>query len=139
MLTAPSLAESAALPRAYVINLANAGDRRAVVTEAEGTKQAAITVAEGQKQSSILSAEGQRQSAILRSEGYAQALRQVSEAAAGLDPNTMTLQYLDTLNKLGDSPATKFVVPAELTGLLNGIAHPLRQAITTNGTVPDHD
>jgi regulator of protease activity HflC (stomatin/prohibitin superfamily) len=112
--------------------------RRAVVTEAEGTKQAAITVAEGEKQSAILSAEGQRQSAILRSEGYAQALRQVSAAAAGLDPNTMTLQYLDTLNKLGDSPATKFVVPAELTGLLNGIAHPLQQAIG-NGTAPDHE
>ena len=30
----------------------------------------------------------------------------------------MTLQYFDALKKLGASPATKFVVPMELSGLL---------------------
>jgi regulator of protease activity HflC (stomatin/prohibitin superfamily) len=109
--------------------------RRAVVTEAEGTKQAAITVAEGQKQSSILSAEGDRQSAILQAQGYALALSQISQAAEGLDPNTMTLQYLDALKKLGASPATKFVVPMELTGLLSGLTAPLQRSLgeSTNG------
>jgi regulator of protease activity HflC (stomatin/prohibitin superfamily) len=97
--------------------------RRAVVTEAEGTKQAAITVAEGRKQSSILSAE---------------ALSQISEAAECLDPNTMTLQYLDALKKLGDSPATKFVVPMELTGLLSGLTGPLQRSLgeSTNAALP---
>jgi hypothetical protein len=33
----------------------------------------------------------------------------------------MTLQYLDTLKQIGASPSTKFVVPAELTGLLTGL------------------
>jgi len=96
--------------------------RRAVVTEAEGTKQAAITVAEGQKQSAILAAEGDRQAAIVQAEGYASALAQIYQAARGLDPNTMTLQYLDALKKLGASPATKFVVPLELSQLLGGMA-----------------
>jgi regulator of protease activity HflC (stomatin/prohibitin superfamily) len=107
--------------------------RRAMVTEADGTKEAAITVAEGAKQSSILSAEGERQSAILRAEGLALALQRISDAASGLDANTMTLQYLETLNKLGASAATKFVIPTELVGLLSGITQPLQHPLN-NGT-----
>jgi regulator of protease activity HflC (stomatin/prohibitin superfamily) len=108
--------------------------RRAVVTEAEGTKQAAITVAEGQKQSAILAAEGDRQSAIVQAEGFALALKQIQASASSLDPNTMTLQYFDALKKLGASPATKFVVPMELTQLLNGLAGGLGQSLAgSNG------
>ena len=111
--------------------------RRAVVTESEGTKQAAITVAEGQKQSSILAAEGQRQSAILQAEGLALALEKISGSAEGLDANTMTLQYLDALKKLGGSPATKFVVPMELTGLLSGLIGPVQQSLGQGDRRPD--
>jgi regulator of protease activity HflC (stomatin/prohibitin superfamily) len=111
--------------------------RRAVVTEAEGTKQAAITVAEGQKQSSILAAEGDRQARVLQAEGYSLALRQVFQIAQDLDSNTMTLQYLDALKQLGASPSTKFVVPVELAGMLNGLTTNVREAIG-NGKV-DHD
>ncbi|MDQ2754280.1 MAG: SPFH/Band 7/PHB domain protein [Actinomycetota bacterium] len=103
--------------------------RRAVVTEAEGTKQAAITVAEGEKQSAILAAEGDRQSAIVQAEGYASALIQIYQSAHGLDANTMTLQYLDTLKTLGDSPATKFVVPVELAGLVAGMTSSIRRSL----------
>lgn len=92
--------------------------RRAVVTEAEGSKQAAITVAEGNQQSAILNAEGERQAAILRAEGFALALTKIYEAAQGLDANTMSLQYLETLKEIGSSPSTKFVLPMELTSLL---------------------
>jgi regulator of protease activity HflC (stomatin/prohibitin superfamily) len=92
--------------------------RRAVVTEAEGKKQAAITVAEGDKQSAILRAEGDRQSRILAAEGYSQALQTIFNAAKGVDPKTMALQYLDALKSLGASPATKFVFPMEFTNLL---------------------
>ena len=95
--------------------------RRALVTEAEGQKQASVTVAEGQKQSSILQAEGDRQSAELRAQGFAAALRRIIEVSDDIDPNTMTLQYLETLKQIGASPSTKFVVPAELTSLLAGI------------------
>jgi regulator of protease activity HflC (stomatin/prohibitin superfamily) len=95
--------------------------RRAVVTEADGTKEAAVTVAEGDKSANILKAEGERQSAILRAEGFALALQTVFEAARGVDEKTMGLQYLEALKALGASPATKFVVPLEFTGLMAGI------------------
>ncbi len=95
--------------------------RRAAVTEAEGQKQAAVTLAEGTKSAAILAAEGERQSAILRAEGLASALEQILKVAKGLDPNTMQLQYLDTLKQVGSSPSTKIVVPMELGNLLNGI------------------
>jgi regulator of protease activity HflC (stomatin/prohibitin superfamily) len=113
--------------------------RRAVVLEADGTKQAAITVAEGNKasailnaegakQSAILSAEGERQAAILRAEGFALALQRIFETAQGVDTNTMTLQYLDTLKQIGGSSSSKIVVPMELAGLAGGIVALAEQA-----------
>jgi regulator of protease activity HflC (stomatin/prohibitin superfamily) len=95
--------------------------RRAIVTEAEGQKQAAITVAEGNKQSAILNAEGDRQAAILRAEGFALALTTIYESARSVDAKTMSLQYLEALKRIGDSPSTKFVIPMEFTNLLSGI------------------
>ena len=94
--------------------------RRSVVLEADGTRQANITVAEGEKQAAILRAEGERQAAILRAEGFNQALKQIFEAAKGIDDRTMTLQYLDALKALGASPSSKFVFPLEFTRLLSG-------------------
>jgi regulator of protease activity HflC (stomatin/prohibitin superfamily) len=95
--------------------------RRAVVTEAEGAKQAAVTVAEGEKQAAILTAEGDRQAAILRAEGFSLALSKIFEVAKTLDANTMSLQYLEALKQIGNSPATKLVVPMELTSLLSKV------------------
>ncbi len=95
--------------------------RRAVVTEAEGSKQAAVTVAEGEKQAAILTAEGDRQAAILRAEGFSLALSKIFEVAKTIDANTMSLQYLEALKQIGSSPATKLVVPMELTGLLSKV------------------
>ena len=96
-------------------------NRRAMVTEADGKREAAIKVAEGEKQSAILRAEGDRQSAILRAEGFSLALDKIFQVAQGVDANTMSLQYLDTLKQLGASPATKFIFPLEFTSLLKPI------------------
>jgi regulator of protease activity HflC (stomatin/prohibitin superfamily) len=104
-------------------------DRRATVTEADGHREAAITVAEGQKQSEILKAEGDRQAQILRAEaareaqlleaeGFANALEKISTIAKAVDTQTMSLQYLETLKSLGDSPSTKFIFPMEFTSLI---------------------
>ena len=95
--------------------------RRALVTEAEGDQQAAILRAEGGKQANILNAEGDRQAAALRAEGFAVALRTVFETARQVDSKTMGLQYLEALKVLGAAPSTKFVLPLELTGMLQGI------------------
>lgn len=92
--------------------------RRAMVTAAEGDRTAKITVADGEKQSAILKAEGDKQSAVLRAEGYALALGKIFEVAKGLDPNTMSLQYLETLKSLGAGPASKFIFPMEFASFL---------------------
>ncbi|MDQ2964530.1 MAG: SPFH domain-containing protein [Chloroflexota bacterium] len=95
--------------------------RRAVIIESEGARQSAINVAEGQKQSEILKAEGERQAAILRAEGFSQALERIFSAAHLVDEKTMALQYLEALKALGASPATKFIIPAEFTRLIEPI------------------
>jgi regulator of protease activity HflC (stomatin/prohibitin superfamily) len=106
--------------------------RRAIVLEADGTKSAAITVAEGNKasailnaegskQSAILTAEGERQAAILRAEGFALALQTINQQASTADQKTMSLQYLEALKSIGASPASKIVVPMELSGLVAGL------------------
>lgn len=103
--------------------------RRAVVTEAEGTKAAAITVAEGEKQSAILKAEGDRQSAILRAEGFALALDKIFSVAKGVDSKTLSLQYLETLKALGQSPATKYIFPMEFMNLLEPFVKNTKEAL----------
>lgn len=94
------------------------GKREASIKVAEGEKQAAILRAEGAKQSAILEAEGQRAAQALRAEGFSMALKEIWETASQVDPNTMTLQYFETLKQMGTSPATKFVFPMEFTGML---------------------
>lgn len=104
-------------------------DRRALVTESTGKKEAAINVAEGEKQaailrsegikqSSILEAEGERQAQLLRAEGYANGLEKIYEAAKIIDQNTITLQYFETLKKMGEGQSTKYIFPMEFTSLM---------------------
>jgi len=104
-------------------------DRRAEVTRAEGEKQAAIARAEGQKQSAILEAEGRKQAQILeaegeklsqelRAQGYAKALGAIYLQAKDIDTKTMALQYMEMLERVGSSPSTKFVIPMELTSMI---------------------
>ena len=94
------------------------GEREAAIARAEGNKQSAILEAEGQKQSQILKAEGEREAQLLTAEGYAKALKAIHEQARDIDSKTMALQYMEMLEKVGSSPSTKFVLPMELTGML---------------------
>ncbi len=103
-------------------------NRRAVVLESEGKREATIKIAEGDKRSAILRAEGARQAAILRAEGYALALEKIYAAAKTIDAKTMSLQYLEALKEVGNSPSTKFILPMELTGLLKPFVGHLGEA-----------
>jgi regulator of protease activity HflC (stomatin/prohibitin superfamily) len=98
------------------------GDKQAAILRAEGHKQAAILQAEGEKQAIILQAEGERKAATLRAEGFALALTTVFESAHNVDDKTMAIQYLEALKALGASKSTKFVLPLELSNLLQGVA-----------------
>jgi regulator of protease activity HflC (stomatin/prohibitin superfamily) len=103
-------------------------NRRAVITESEGTRQATINVAEGDKQSAILRAEGGRQAQILQAEGYASALKTIFGAAKGVDSKTMALQYLDAIKVLGAGESTKWILPMELAELTRPVADAMRVA-----------
>jgi regulator of protease activity HflC (stomatin/prohibitin superfamily) len=97
------------------------GSKQAAILSAEGARQAAITLAEGTQQATVLTAEGERQAAVLRSKGLAGALQNILAVTPAVDQKTMLLQYLDVLKQIGVSSSTKFVVPMELTGLLQGL------------------
>jgi regulator of protease activity HflC (stomatin/prohibitin superfamily) len=97
------------------------GQKSAAILASEGQRQAAITLAEGTQKATILAAEGERQAAILKAQGYSGGLEKILEVARTLDENTLLLQYLDTLKQIGSSPSTKFIVPMELSSLLNGL------------------
>lgn len=112
------------------------GEREAAIMVAEGDKQANILKAEGEKQSAVLRAEGEKQSQALRAQGFAMALQVISRIAQGTDPNTMALQYMDTLRQVGSSPSTKFVLPMEMTGIAQAIAATLAPRADGNGHGP---
>ncbi|MCY3912816.1 MAG: SPFH domain-containing protein [Chloroflexi bacterium] len=97
------------------------GTRQSNITVAEGEKQAAILKAEGARQAEILAAEGDREAAVLRAQGFSDALERIFAIAQQVDSNTMSLQYLDTLKSLGESPSSKFIFPLEFTRLLGAI------------------
>jgi regulator of protease activity HflC (stomatin/prohibitin superfamily) len=111
------------------------GDKSAAILRAEGDKQANILQAEGNKQANILQAEGEKQAAALRAEGFALALTTVFRSASAVDAKTMSLQYFEALKALGASPSTKFVLPLELTGLMQGIASYAADAFSGDGVV----
>ena len=111
--------------------------RRAVITESEGRRQSEINIAEGAKQAAILTAEGARQSQILNAEGFGQALTRIYESASAIDQKTMLLQYLDALKVIGQSPSTKYIIPAEFTQLVGPLTAGLGTAIATAGTTSE--
>jgi regulator of protease activity HflC (stomatin/prohibitin superfamily) len=106
------------------------GAREAVIKRAEGDKQARILNAQGQREAVIEEAEGERRGRILRAEGYAEGLEKIYQTARQIDANTMSLQYLETLQQLGGSEATKFVIPLEFMTLLR----PLRDQMQGDGS-----
>ena len=112
------------------------GRKAAAILSAEGERQAAILAAEGAQQATVLAAEGERQAALLRAQGYASGLDAILGVARGLDANTMLLQYLDTLKQIGVSPSTKFVVPMELSSLLNGLKGLVAPGASTTDETP---
>ena len=104
------------------------GERQASINVAEGTKQASILEAEGARESSILRAEGTRQAQILEAEGFSIGLQRIYETAQGVDSNTMGLQYLEMMKRLGEGESTKWIIPMDLasmagtlTGALSGV------------------
>ncbi len=108
------------------------GQRQAAINVAEGSKQASILEAEGERESQILRAEGARQSQILEAEGFSIGLERINQAAAVANPNTMGLQYLDMMRRLGEGESTKWILPMDLASVAGPIAGAL-QGLGENG------
>jgi len=98
------------------------GEKRSAILVAEGKKRAKILEAEGIRQSKILVAEGNRLATILEAQGDAQKLRILSVGALPLDQKALTVLSLEAVKKLGEGASTKFVIPFELTKLVEGAA-----------------
>lgn len=98
------------------------GDKQAEILRAEGQRQATILKAEADRQAEILTAEGERQASLLRGEGFSLALEKIYNVAKEVDANTLSLQYLDALKSIGASPASKWILPLEVTSLLRPFA-----------------
>jgi regulator of protease activity HflC (stomatin/prohibitin superfamily) len=104
------------------------GQSEAAIKRAEGQKQAAILQAEGNRQATILQAQASREAAIMQAEGYSMALEKVNQVAQQVDGRTMNLQYLETLKNLGQGPSTKWIMPLELTSLVQPFTMIAQQA-----------
>ena len=96
------------------------GQKRSAILEAEGDKQSRILEAEGVRQAKVLEAQGERTKTILEKQGEAQGLRITAMGASALDSKALTVLSLDSLKELGAGPATKFVIPFEISKLLEG-------------------
>jgi len=96
------------------------GEKRSAILSAEGDKQSRILEAEGVRQAKVLEAQGERTKTILERQGEAQGLRITAMGASALDSKALTVLSLDSLKELGTGPATKFVIPFELSKLLEG-------------------
>ena len=110
--------------------------RRAVITEIGGRAPGDDQRRRGREAGRDPAAEGDRQAAILRAEGFSQALERIYGAARGIDAKTMALQYLEALKALGAGPATKFVIPAEFTRLVEPLTDYVGRAMGPGTAAP---
>ena len=101
------------------------GERQSAINVAEGGKQSAILEAEGSRESAILRAEGQRQAQILEAEGFSIGLQRIYETANQVDSNTMGLQYLEMMKRLGEGESTKWIIPMDLASMAGTLSNSL--------------
>ena len=112
-------------------------DRRAMVTEAEGTKTAQILKAEAVRESEIKKAEGMKQAAILQAEGISEAKIKVAQAEAeavkivastvaqSSNPASymISLKYIEALTKMTEGKDNKIIyMPYEASNVLGAVA-----------------
>lgn len=112
---------SPSMQRAMELQAAAERERKAAVTKAEGEKQAAILEAEARLESARRDAQAQ----VMLAEASAEAIRRVT-TAIGSEPGPMLYllgeKYIASLERLGESPASKLVVmPADLQETLRGL------------------
>ena len=92
--------------------------RRAMILEAQGERRSAIETAEGERQSNVISAQGEKQASVLRAQGDAVATVLQARASESMGERAIVERGLESLERIGTSPSSTFVLPQELTSLL---------------------
>jgi regulator of protease activity HflC (stomatin/prohibitin superfamily) len=92
--------------------------RRAMILEAQGERRSAVERAEGEKHSAIIESQGKKQAAVLNAQGDAIATVLRANAAESMGERAIVDKGLETLERIGQSPSTTYVLPQELTSLL---------------------
>lgn len=106
--------------------------RRAMILEAQGERVSAIERAEGDKQSNIIRARGEKQAQILEAQGDAVSTVLRANAAQSMGERAIIDKGMQTLETIGQSDSTTFVLPQELTSLLGRYG----QHLTGTGAAP---
>ncbi len=98
------------------------GEREAAILKAQGLREAKVLEAKADRESQILRAQGRKEAQALEAQGQAKALQVVGLGSLSLDSRALAVLGLQTLQRIGDSPSTKIVIPMELTKALQGAA-----------------
>jgi regulator of protease activity HflC (stomatin/prohibitin superfamily) len=93
--------------------------RRAMILEAQGERRSAIEKAEGDKQANILEAQGEKQASVLEAQGEAISTVLRAKSAESMGERAIIERGMETLEEIGRSESTTFVLPQEMTSLLS--------------------
>ncbi|AEH38890.1 SPFH domain-containing protein [Halopiger xanaduensis] len=109
--------------------------RRAMILEAQGERRSAVEQAEGDKQSNIIRAQGEKQSQILEAQGDAISTVLRARSAESMGERAIIDKGMETLEGIGQSESTTFVMPQELTSLVGRYGKHLSGSdVETDGT-----
>ncbi|MFI3210169.1 MAG: SPFH domain-containing protein [Peptostreptococcaceae bacterium] len=119
------------------------GSKASSILQAEGQKQAQILQAEAKKEAMIRESEGIKESKILEAQGEAEAIIRIQNANAeslknvltamkdaNIDEKILALRSIEALEKLGESAATKLVLPSDTVkflGTFKGISEIMKE------------
>jgi len=92
--------------------------RRAMILEAQGERRSAIEEAQGEKQSNIIRAQGEKQSQILEAQGDAISTVLRAKSAESMGERAIIDKGLESLENIGQSESTTFILPQELSSML---------------------
>ncbi|WP_336360470.1 SPFH domain-containing protein [Haladaptatus sp. ZSTT2] len=92
--------------------------RRAMILEAQGERRSSIERAQGDKNSSVIRAQGEKQAQMLEAQGDAIATTLRARAAESMGERAVLDKGLESLEAIGTSPSTTYIMPQELTSLV---------------------
>ena len=92
--------------------------RRAMILEAQGERRSAVETAEGEKQSNIIRAQGEKQSQILEAQGDSISTVLRAKSAESMGERAVIERGMESLERIGESDSSTFVLPQELTSLV---------------------